>query len=314
MLPYFAVSSGSAKIAGALSFAVGPQPWRAQAWPRPSIPSMICADEIDFLYYLARNEYQGRGAILEFGPLGGASTFALAAGAPQAVLHAYDLWAYFESLGEYFPGYNFRPGQNVLPAFLENIQPYRDRVHTHRGDLRKQRWNRNPIEIVFVDAAKTPESLLHLYREFFPYVVPGGWILWQDYVSGTCPWIHLALEELADYFEYWDSPEGGTVVTRLKKPLPRDALPKNYFSKLPLDHARALLERARLRCPGWEALDVWLAEALWLALSKRPAEAAAVTEAVRRDPRFPLAAFDYDLHFIAHWTEAALAGRRFEAV
>jgi len=61
-----------------------------------------------------------------------------------------------------------------------------------------------------VDAAKTPASLLHMFREFFQWVVPQGWILWQDYVSATCPWIHLALEELADYFEYWDSPEGGT--------------------------------------------------------------------------------------------------------
>jgi hypothetical protein len=164
-----------------------------------------------------------------------------------------------------------------------------------------------------VDAAKTPECLLHIFREFFPYVVPRGWIIWQDYVSSTCPWIHIVLEELGDYFEYWDSPEGGTVVTRLKRTLPRKALARNYFSNLPMRRARAYLQKARDRCPGWEALDVWLGEALWLALANDPPEVRKIVEAVRQDPRFPLGSFNYDLNFLTYWVEATAAGRRFEA-
>ncbi|HXA07509.1 MAG TPA: class I SAM-dependent methyltransferase, partial [Bryobacteraceae bacterium] len=129
---------------------------------------MIGIDEIDFLHYLVRTQYSKQGSIIEFGPLGGASTCALAAGAPEATLHAYDFWTYHEALRDYFPGRRLRPGQSVLPAFLENIRPFRDRVRVHRGDLTRQRWGSGPIEIVFVDAAKTPASLLHMFREFFP--------------------------------------------------------------------------------------------------------------------------------------------------
>jgi hypothetical protein len=295
-------------------FDKGPQPWRTEAWIRPQIPSMISPDEIDFLHYLARTQYRNRGSIVEFGPLGGASTWALAAGAPEAALHAYDFWIYHETLRDYFPGRRLRPGQSVLPVFLENIRPFRDRVRVHRGDLTRQRWTSGPIEIVFVDAAKTPASLLHMFREFFPWVVPQGWILWQDYVSATCPWIHLALEELADYFEYWDSPEGGTVVTRLKRSLPREELPIRYFETLPLERARAHLNRARDRFPGWEALDIWLAEALWLALAGCAAESRNIVQAVRQDSRFSSGSFDYDLNFIAHWIEATRAGKKFTAI
>ena len=302
------------KLGAAYLFDTGPQPWRSEAWTRPQIPSMIGIDEIDFLHYLARTQYSKQGSIIEFGPLGGASTCALAAGAPEATLHAYDFWTYHEALRDYFPGRRLRPGQSVLPAFLENIRPFRDRVRVHRGDLTRQRWGSGPIEIVFVDAAKTPASLLHMFREFFPWVVPQGWIVWQDYVSSTCPWIHLALEELADYFEYWDSPEGGTVVTRLKCPLPREPLPAGYFETLPLERARAHLARARDRFPGWEALDIWLAEALWLALAGCAAESQNILKAVPQDSRFSQGSFDYDLKFIAHWIEATSAGKPFTAV
>jgi hypothetical protein len=197
-------------------------------------------------------------------------------------------------LRELFPGETLRHGQSVLPLFEQNIRPFRYRVRPHRGDLRKQRWSAAPIEIVFVDAAKTPECLLDIFREFFTYVVPRGWIIWQDYVSATCPWIHIALEELGEYFEYWDSPEGGTVVTRLKRTLPREALPRNYFSKLPIEKARAHLKKARDRCPGWEALNVRLGEALWLALANGAPEVWRILEAVQQDPRFPQGSFDYD--------------------
>src|SRR5713226_7099327 len=283
------------KLKAAHLFDTGPQPWRTEAWTRPQIPSMIGLDEIDFLHYLARTQYRNRGSIIEFGPLGGVSTCALAAGAPEATLHAYDFWIYHESLRDYFPGQRLRPGQSVLPAFLENIRPFRDRVRVHRGDLTRQRWASGPIEIAFVDAAKTPASLLHMFREFFPSVVPQGWIVWQDYVSATCPWIHLALEELADYFEYWDSPKGGTVVTRLKCPLPREPLPAGYFGTLPLERARAQLARARHRFPGWESLDIWLAEALWLALAGCAAESRNILKAIPQDSRFSQGSFDYDL-------------------
>src|SRR2546426_1051010 len=123
------------KLGAAHLFDRGPQPWRTEAWTRPQIPSMICPDEVDFLHYLARTQYNNRGSIIEFGPLGGVSTCALALGAPEAILHAYDFWIYHDSLRDYFPGRYLRLGQSVLPAFLENIRPFRDRVRVHRGDL-----------------------------------------------------------------------------------------------------------------------------------------------------------------------------------
>jgi predicted O-methyltransferase YrrM len=42
------------------------------------IPSMIIPGEAQFLHYVAREHYKGDGAIVEFGPLVGGSTHALA--------------------------------------------------------------------------------------------------------------------------------------------------------------------------------------------------------------------------------------------
>ena len=314
MVPHSPQATSTFKLRSACLFEGGLQPWRTQSSPRPTIPSMICQDEIAFLYYLARTQFRNEGCIVEFGPLGGTSTSALAAGASNAVLHAYDFWIFYETMQSLFPNERLRPGQSLLPAFRKNIRPYKDRVRTHSGDLSHHRWTGGPIEIAFVDAAKTPAALLHMFREFFPWVVPGGWIVWQDYFSSTCPWIHLALEELSDCFEYWDSPEGGTVVTRLKRPLQRESLPANYFGTLPIEQATLFFARAQDRFPGWEALDVRLAEALWLALAGRDDPSRKIVEETRLDPRFSQGNFDYDLNFIALWSEATRAGKPFTAV
>ena len=240
------------KLGAAHLFDTGPQPWRTDAWTRPHIPSMIGLDEIDFLHYLARTQYRNRGSIIEFGPLGGASTCALAAGAPEATLHAYDFWTYHEALRDYFPGRRLRPGQSVLPAFLENIRPLRDRVRVHRGDLTRQRWASGPIEIVIRGCRQnTGFSVAHVPRILFFGLSPQGWILWQDYVSA------LPVPGSIWRWKNWQTilstgirPKVALqVVTRLKCPLPREPLPAGYFETLPLERARAHLARARDRFP-----------------------------------------------------------------
>jgi hypothetical protein len=285
------------------------QPWRKQNFACP-VPSMMVDDELQFLHYLTSRHYGGAGAIVDFGPLAGSSTYCLASGLHgQGHIFSYDLWHFSPSWEVFFPGSALRQGDNILPLFLEYIAPYRHRVTEQKGDLTEQRWSHGPIEIMFIDAAKSPKAMWHIVNEFFPSLIPGSFVLHQDYISAECPWIHMAVGLIADYFEYCDSPHGGTVCVRLKKKIPPGLLVPDYFDRTPREAARALIASAGDALIGWYRLCVRMAEANYLVYKQAVDQAAEILEDVLGDPSFATGV-QYDIDLVRSAIMNERMGRR----
>ncbi len=116
----------TSKLSDAAPFDGGPEPWRSGEPPwtgSRQIPSMITAEEMQFLCYLAGQRRYSNTMIVDMGPLAGGSTQALAFGAGECegVVHSYDLWRMCPGWEQYLPGWHFRIGDSILPAFLENL-------------------------------------------------------------------------------------------------------------------------------------------------------------------------------------------------
>jgi hypothetical protein len=248
---------------------------------------MICSDEILFLYYLASRHYTGAGAIVDMGPLAGGSTFALASGIQRGHIHSYDLWRYFDTFEQYF-GPNAK-SLDLLEEFKHNLGDLLPRVTPHRGDILVQRWTGEPIEVMFIDAAKSAALMRHIANEFFPLLTTGAYVIQQDFVSAEDPWIHIAMGILGDRFEIMDSPEGGSVCFRVTKPIPPNPLPDNYLEGQG-DNIRA----ARQMLPGWHGLCLELAEAHYAALYGERHKAWAILNGVRENPFYESWRFAYD--------------------
>jgi hypothetical protein len=295
------------KLRHAQLLAPQPQPWR-RGLPDlrdiNPIPGMICEDESRFLHWVARHRLRGDGHIVDLGPLAGGSTHALCSGlalnpgaSRRTRVHAYDLWQFFPGWEGFFPGVALRAGDDLHPFFTRNLQAFGNLVVSHPGDLRKHRWSGEPIEILFVDAAKASTVWAHVLREFFPHCVPGrSLIVHQDWVCAECPWIHLAMARLSDYVVPVDSPAGGTVAFRVERAIPPALLEEEDFLALPTATTAVRFEEAASWMLGWYALEVRLAEAHCWAMRGQAEEAARLVREVLAHPDYvPSVRYDVDL-------------------
>jgi len=284
------------------------QPWRIsdkQISEINPIGSMIGEDESRFLFWLGANYFKGIGIILDLGPLAGGSTYSLANGvlhnikvsSKDQVIYSYDLWSFWDSWGVFFPNKIIRQGQDILPFFIENLANFHNMVIPQKGNLLNAKWDETPIEIIFIDAAKTPQLMEHIVNEFYPMLIPGhSLVLQQDFISAECPWIHIIQEHLSDYFEIMDSPEGGTVCFRIIRQIPANILRDNFYSSLNPHEAIALIENAANRLKGWNRLCILLAKAHYLALIGEGYEARRVFNAVLEDKEYdPSVEFDINM-------------------
>ncbi len=247
------------KIIDQLLFGDVLAPWRdlgADSDVLRDIPSMISFDERCFLYWLARNYYVGAGKIVDLGPLAGSSTRALAMGVlanpaisdTGSIIHSYDLWFFYTAWQKYFPGRELRRGADLLPYFLDNIADGRRIVEPHKGDLICQNWTGEPVEILFVDVVKTTELAYKVARTFFPCLIPGrSIVVQQDFISISEIDVPLTMGVFRDYFEYIDSPEGGTVAFLYTKPVPEEMLEMNFLDTLSMKDKLGIYDAAVAR-------------------------------------------------------------------
>jgi hypothetical protein len=317
-LDHFAGRATTFKLEETLLFTSQPHPWRSLARADAEInpiPSMMHADEARHLYWLAAHQYRGDGKIVDLGPLAGGSAHALAAGLadnphvdrPRRQIHSCDYWEFTEDIYPYFPGHTLRPGQNLQPLFEANLGSLLPFVAPHKGDLCSCPWRGGAIEILFVDAAKTPETMSYIARHLFPQLIPGhSVVVHQDYVSATCPWIHLAMEYLRDSWEPVDSPEGGSVCFVPVRPLSANALPEGFFETLSIRDGRHLLRGARANLRGWYKLCVWLAEAYYLTIMGEHGLAEAIVQQVQAHPDY-CDSVRYDVDFVRRHLASGVA-------
>jgi predicted O-methyltransferase YrrM len=213
------------------------KPWNTDLESFPTELSeaqgMIGPEERRCFYWLANTQLNGKGCVVDAGSFVGASTLCFAAGAANAgrttyegrrIVHAYD---YFKAVDEYVAKFirnRFRPiekNESYLDVFEAQTAKYKDMITAHPGNFLEQTWCGDPIEILFIDIAKTAALNSHAIAEFFPHLIPGkSIVVHQDYFHCWHPYIHVAMEYFSDEFELVDEHvEFQSRVWRLMKPL-----------------------------------------------------------------------------------------------
>jgi predicted O-methyltransferase YrrM len=215
------------------------------------VPGMLWTQEKRMLYYLAREDYSGEGAIADMGSFLGGSTICFAAGLraqalEDRVIHSYDLFKLGEAERErYFPE-NPPADLRTRAMFEEHLRDYLDLITVHEGDVLGFPWEDGRIETLFIDIAKSYRVFDHLLLNYFPALIPGkSLVVMQDYLSPQSgPWHHVVMERLADYFEYVVDCDCASVLFLLKKEIPSDVLGQSQWMEIPMDEKLALMERA----------------------------------------------------------------------
>ena len=92
------------------------------------------------------------------------------------VIHSFDEFVMRPWWGpEWFaPGPRPEPNDDVFPIFEKNLGPLLKHVTVHKGEMADQRWDRGPIEILFLDICKTVEANDNCSIQFFPHLIPGA--------------------------------------------------------------------------------------------------------------------------------------------
>src|SRR5205814_9280033 len=140
------------------------------------------------------------GAIVDLGCFLGGTTIALADGlalnrrAHRQQIHAYDLFTWNEGYEAWAKetelAGRFAPGESFLPEFLKRTEQWRDSISVHKEDLREARWAGGPIELLYIDAMKSPKVAGAIALNFFPHLIPGkSYIAHQDFPHYVTWWI-----------------------------------------------------------------------------------------------------------------------------
>lgn len=224
--------------------------------PRPF--SMLSPGEESLLYALAKERYEGSGAVIDAGAFLGASTLCLGEGLRRnprfqsltretlpvwPPLHSYDLFVCPDdafALG-FFPE-GTSPGHSIEDIFRRNIRDVSALVAVHAGDIKKESWSSAPVELLFVDLAKcwgTNRSVIEL---FFPALLPEQSLLvQQDFGTPYVPWVHVAMGYYANQFEALGMIGSSAVYRCMETPLPADLRSLPLSQKL--EYADVAMER-----------------------------------------------------------------------
>jgi hypothetical protein len=252
------------------------RPWAIQAAPPEalSVPTMLSDRERGLLYWLARYYFSGAGWIVDAGPFLGGSTVALACGlvdqgisADRLPIASYDRFvveAYtLARFGAYFPIPEV--GRSFRPAFDRHIARV-GKVEVREGDFCALGWSGEPIEILFLDLVKTWRVHEIVWTQFLPCLIPGrSVIVQQDYLWGYGPWIHLAMELLADCLEILDGMPNGSVAYLLTAPIPAHVASTRIREDLTADEQLVLMDNAVARWEGENRGMVELARVMLMA-------------------------------------------------
>lgn len=264
--------------------------WREEVWEDAGVPTMLSAEERRYLHWLARAAWSDVGHVVEIGPWLGGSTVCLAAGmaarstAPRHRLHTFDDCVWRAFMSERAP-LSLAPGESFEAELRRNLAEHAERVQVHvaqlpdeaipgDADAEERReagrgasppflWERGePIEILFIDGAKSWRAMRHLLASVHRDLVPGASLLvCQDYKYWGCYWVPMLLERLSGSLELVHDVLGGdTVAFRVRDRLPGDEIESLaadvHSASAPtaladLDAAASRLRRAGDRAAGY---------------------------------------------------------------
>lgn len=251
------------------------------------------------LYWLAAEHYSGAGVIVDAGAYLGASAFALASGlaqsrhadAPLAKIHSYDRFVADDDYVQNDISQRFFPvpaGYDFQGLFEFQTALCAERIVVHRGDFIAAPAPDAPIEILFIDIAKTAALNDRLVEHYFTRLIPGqSVVVQQDFYQAWYPYIPITME----YFRDWFAIAAGEVADNsrlylLMRKIPRRAIDQ-FLKGLSIERETELLGRAIDRSSGPGQMMLRVAEVLHLVDRQgRPDAARAAAAALRRDPKF----------------------------
>ncbi len=224
---------------------------------------MVSKAEQRYLHWLARTQWQDEGHVVEIGPWLGGSTVCLARGmraaraAPRHRLHAFDNFAWRGFMTRFVP-LPLADGDSFEPYFADNVAPYRNLIAAHAAALPDEpapldveasavrgreapsaadfAWDPpEPIEILFVDGAKSWRGIRWLLRCVAPSLLAGRTLLvCQDFKHWGSSWVPMMMARLREKLELVHVVRRGSTATfRL-----RDPIASSFFDALPDDVAR----------------------------------------------------------------------------
>src|SRR5262245_40822375 len=108
----------------------------------PSAPGMLGIEELQFLYFAAREFYSGSGEIVDAGAFLGA----LAAGLrdnptvsdKSKRIFSYDFFAFDDFYRRYLPDDERQRGDDTLPLFHAFTRNFREQITAHKADICRQ--------------------------------------------------------------------------------------------------------------------------------------------------------------------------------
>lgn len=179
------------------------------------IRSMLSTHEIALLYALARDHYDS-GAIVDLGPLMGASTWAFARGLTDAgkgapgIIHSFDLWRAEGTYDAYLQEFTRGGGGSILGPWMQSVALWPEMIAPHQGNFLDWQWDGRAIGILFVDIAKSWALNDHVVSTMFPCLRPGSVLVQQDYIYWNEYWIHIEMARFRPYFEHCQFLRGAT--------------------------------------------------------------------------------------------------------
>ncbi|MEX0331249.1 MAG: class I SAM-dependent methyltransferase [Puniceicoccaceae bacterium] len=193
-----------------LTESIKDRPWRNLPFTdiyKRAKRSLLTGQERQMCYWLSREWYSGEGAIVDLGSFLGSSTVAFAAGLAEREdglghVHAYDLFEVSRDQ-ETQRFLNKKEGDSFLEDFQSTIAGFEDKISVNAGDIKQFPWEGGPIEIFFVDLAKSWEMNEYIIQAFYPYLIPGKSILiHEDFGNSWNPWLPVSMGYLEPFFQF----------------------------------------------------------------------------------------------------------------
>ncbi len=188
------------------------------------IRAMLSEEEKQYLTWLTAEKFEGWGAVVDLGPWLGSSSAALAEGLKRRGMNtkisSFDLFRWEPDYMEAVAPKGLKEGDDFLSLFMREIGDYAGWIDVRKQDLMQYSWNGGPIEILFVDAAKTWDLTNAIFRGFGRQLVPGrSRVVLQDFRHHTTHWLPLIFDSRPDLWKEVESVEDGWTVTFVPRKL-----------------------------------------------------------------------------------------------
>jgi hypothetical protein len=221
------------------------------------VQSMLSRFELALIYALARDYWKGWGAIADLGCLYGLTTRCFAKGVLEnnqiengdrrfKSVYAFDLFLAESLIGYTSASPTLHTG-SIFPDFLALNEDLLNVIVPCPGDISRMTWS-EPLEILFIDCAKSWELNRWVVEHMFPWLREGSIVVQQDYIHFDEYWVHITMEYFAEYFEPLYMLYGASSVYRCNRAIDPQKT-KEDLALLSLDLKEGMLIQAINKAP-----------------------------------------------------------------